>query len=159
MQSKKFIITIMLTTRGSWLPKDANDNFSFWLLYLSKYLNSSVSATYTPARTHSISGLKSWVLKLTFLALKKWSGIYFEIHRAPSELPASLPGQFSPTGQIFFCTGQQQLWRGSVNFKINSRPLFTIIFKLKNVNVKTQDFSPLIEWVLAGVHVFLSGVS
>ena len=55
----------------------------------------------------------------------------------------------------FFCTGQQQLWRGSVNFKINSRPLFTIIFKLENVNFKTRDFSPLIEWVLAGVMSFL----
>ena len=38
-----------------------------------------------------------------------------------------------------------------MNFKINSRPLFTIIFKLKNDNVKTRDFSPLIERVLAGV--------
>ena len=43
------------------------------------------------------------------------------------------------------------LWRGSVNFKINSRPLFTIIFKLKNDNFKTRDFSPLIERVLVGV--------
>ena len=51
----------------------------------------------------------------------------------------------------FFCTGQQQLWRGSVNFKINSRPLFIIIFKLKNVNFKTRDFSPLIPRVLSGV--------
>ena len=31
-----------------------------------------------------------------------WSGIYFEIHRAPSEIPANLPGQFSPIGQIFW---------------------------------------------------------
>ena len=44
------------------------------------------------------------------------------------------------------------LLRGSVTFKINSRPLFTIIFKLKNDNFKTRDFSPLIERVLAGVH-------
>ena len=30
----------------------------------------------------------------------------------------------------FLCSRQQQLWRGSLNFKIkNSRPLFTIIFK------------------------------
>ena len=43
------------------------------------------------------------------------------------------------------------LWRGSVNFKINSRPRFTIIFKLKNDNSKTQDFSPHIERVLADV--------
>ena len=27
---------------------------------------------------------------------------YFEIHRAPSEIPANLPGQFSPNGQIFW---------------------------------------------------------
>ena len=26
---------------------------------------------------------------------------YFEIERAPSEIPANLPGQFSPNGQIF----------------------------------------------------------
>ena len=32
---------------------------------------------------------------------EKWSRIYFEIDRAPSEIPANLPGQFSPTGQIF----------------------------------------------------------
>ena len=38
-----------------------------------------------------------------------------------------------------------------MNFKINSRPLFTIIFKLKNYNFKTRDFSPFIERVLAGV--------
>ena len=25
---------------------------------------------------------------------------YFEIHQAPSEIPANLPGQFSPNGQI-----------------------------------------------------------
>ena len=43
------------------------------------------------------------------------------------------------------------LWRGSVNFKINSRPLFTITFKLKNDNFKTRDFSPHNERVLAGV--------
>ena len=38
-----------------------------------------------------------------------------------------------------------------MNFKIDSRPLFTIIFKLKNDNFKPRDFSPLIERVLAGV--------
>ena len=59
----------------------------------------------------------------------------------------------------YFCTGQQQLWRGSVNFKINSRPLFTIIFKLKNGNFMTRDFSPLIKRVLAGVRVSHSKVN
>ena len=38
-----------------------------------------------------------------------------------------------------------------MNFKINSRPLFTIIFKLKKDNFKARDFSPLIERVLDGV--------
>ena len=38
-----------------------------------------------------------------------------------------------------------------MNFKINSRPLFIIIFKLKNDNFKTRDFSPLIERGPAGV--------
>ena len=37
-----------------------------------------------------------------------------------------------------------------MNFKINSRPLFTIIFKLKNGNFKTRDVSSIIERVLAG---------
>ena len=60
---------------------------------------------YTPARTLSISGLKSRVLKLSFFELKndgkKCSRIYFEIHQAPSEIPAKLPGQFDHSGQIF----------------------------------------------------------
>jgi len=38
-----------------------------------------------------------------------------------------------------------------VDFKKKSRPFFIIIFKLKNGNFKTRDFSPLIERVLAGV--------
>ena len=38
-----------------------------------------------------------------------------------------------------------------MNFKINSRPLFAIKFKLKNDNFMTRDFSPLIERVLTGV--------
>ena len=32
---------------------------------------------------------------------KKWSSIYFEIYRAPSEIPAKMPGQFGHSGQIF----------------------------------------------------------
>jgi hypothetical protein len=41
--------------------------------------------------------------------------------------------------------------RGSVDFKKKSRPFFIIIFKLKNGNFKTRDFSPHIERVLSGV--------
>ena len=38
-----------------------------------------------------------------------------------------------------------------MSFKINSRPLFTIIFKLKYDNFMTRDFSPLIKRVITGV--------
>ena len=64
--------------------------------------------SHVPARTLSRSGLKSRVLKLPFLTFLNLN-FFFEIHRAPSEIPANLPGQFSLSGQIFFCTWQQQL--------------------------------------------------
>ena len=38
-----------------------------------------------------------------------------------------------------------------MDLKKKSRPFFIIIFKLKNGNFKTRNFSPLIERVLAGV--------
>ena len=45
----------------------------------------------------------------------------------------------------FFCTGQQQLWRPSLNFKIIfSRPLFTIIFKPKMVSNLRKNFSCIV---------------
>ena len=59
----------------------------------------------TPARTHSISGLKSRVLKLTFLALKVMvkSGMEFILKfTEPLQRSANLPGQFSSNGQIFW---------------------------------------------------------
>ena len=40
-----------------------------------------------------------------------------------------------------------------MDFKKKSRPFFIIIFKLKNGNFKTRDFSPLIERALAGVNI------
>ena len=52
---------------------------------------------------------------------------------------------------IYLC-----LWRGSLNFKMNSRPRFTIILKAKIVNFKTRYLSPLIEWVLASVYPIFS---
>ena len=74
----------------------------------------------TPARTHLISGLKSRVLKLPFLTKndgEKWSRIfYFEILLAPSEIPANLPGQFSPSGQIFLHWAAATL-KGLVGFQ------------------------------------------
>ena len=83
----------------------------------------------TPARTHSIRGLKSRVLKLTFFYFendgKKWSGIYFEIHRPPSEIAAKLPSQFGQSGQIFLHWAAATL-KGLGEFQDKkSRPLFT----------------------------------
>ena len=105
----------------------------------------------TPARIHSISGLKSQVLKLTFLAYnngEKWSRFfYFEIQRAPSEIPANLPGQFSLTRQNFFALGSSNS-EGANKRLDHFLPLF---LGKKNVNFKTRDFSPLIKWDLAGV--------
>ena len=110
---------------------------------------------FTPVRTHSISRLKSRVMKLSFLSLKMMvkSGLEF-ILKLTEPLQRYLLSCQANSANLgrYFCTGQQQLWRGSVNFKINSRPLFTIIFKLKNGNFMTRDFSPLIKRVLAGVN-------
>ena len=107
-----------------------------------------------PARTLSISGLKSRVLKLSFLSLqmtvKSGLELILKLTEPLQRYLLSCQANSAILGRYFF-TGQQQLWRGSVNFKINSRPLFTIICKLKNDNFKTRDFSPLIERVLAGV--------
>ena len=60
---------------------------------------------------------------------KKWSRIYFEIHQAPSEIPANLPGKFSHSGQKFLHWAAATL-KGLGEFQNKkSRPLFTIIFK------------------------------
>ena len=85
------------------------------------------------------SGLEFFILKFT----KPLQSCCCPVQKYPPRM-AELAWQLS-----------RYLWRGSVNFKINSRPLFTIIFKLKNDNFKTRDFSPLIERVLAGVIYYL----
>ena len=60
---------------------------------------------------------------------------------------------FGHSGQIFLHWSAATL-KGLGEFQNKkSRPLFTIIFKLKNDDFKTRDFSPLIERVLAGVHM------
>ena len=60
---------------------------------------------------------------------KKWSRSYFEIHRAPPEIPAKLPGQFGNSGQIFLPWAAANL-KGLGEFQNKkSRPLFTNIFK------------------------------
>ena len=81
------------------------------------------------------SGLEFFILKFTE-----------PLQSCCCPLPKKLPIRAELAWQV-----SRYLWRGSVNFKINSRPLFTIIFKLKNVNFRTRDFSPLIPRVLGGV--------
>ena len=127
-------------------------------LVIAQNAKISVSGFYwicnTPARTHSKSRLKSRVLKLTFFSLKMMvkSGLEFilkltePLQSCCCPVQKNLPSRAELAWQV-----SRYLWRGSVNFKINSRPLFTIIFKLKNVNFRTRDFSPLIPRVLSGV--------
>ena len=109
---------------------------------------------YTPVTTLFISGLKSRVLKLSFLSLKMMvkSGLEFILKLTEPLQNCSCPVQkYLPRMAELAWQLSRYIWRGWVNFKINSRPLFAIIFKLKNDNFKTQYFSPLIERVLAGV--------
>ena len=94
-------------------------------------------------------------LEITIFDLKMMvkSGLeffYFEIHRAPLEIPANMLGQFSLLGQMFLHWAAATL-KGLVQFqnKKNSRPLFTIIFKPKIV--LSRVFSLLILAVLGGV--------
>ena len=61
---------------------------------------------------------------------KKLSRIYFEIHRAPSEIPVKLPGQFGHSGQIFLHWAAATL-KGSVNFTIKSLDHFLPSFLSK----------------------------
>ena len=113
-------------------------------------------STGTPARTLFISGLKSRVMKLPFLSLKMMvkSGLEFILKLTEPLQSCCCPVQkYLPRLAELAWQLSRYLWRGSVNFKINSRPLFTIIFKLKNDNFMTRDFSPLIEWVLTGVNM------
>ena len=78
---------------------------------------------------------------------KRWSRIYFEIHRAPSETPAKLPGKFGHSGQIFLHWAAATL-KGLGEFQNKkSRPLFTS----KKWYFRDSSFSLLINRVLAGV--------
>ena len=66
-----------------------------------------------------------------------------EIHRAPSEIPANLPGQFSLSGQIFLhWAGATRKGLSEFQNKVLDHFL-PLLFKQKNI--KTQDFSPRIK--------------
>ena len=69
-----------------------------------------------PTRSHQLE-LNKWT-KISSLEIfifelkndgKKPSRIHFEIHQAPSEIPAKLPGQFGHPGQIFMPTAAATL--------------------------------------------------
>ena len=74
------------------------------------------------------------------MMMKNGLDSFFEIQRAPSEIPANLPGQFSPSGQIFLHWAAATL-KGLEEFQNEkSRPLYTIIFKLKMVISRLEIF-------------------
>ena len=63
---------------------------------------------------------------------------YFEIHRAPSEIPANLPGQFSLSGQIFMHWAAATLKRLSEFQNDKIQTTFHHHLYDKNVNFKSQ---------------------
>ena len=87
-------------------------------------------AILTPARTLFISGLKSWVMKLPFLSLKMMvkSGLEFILKLTEPLQSCCCPVQkyLSRLAELAWQLSRY-LWRGSVNFKINSRPLFKVL--------------------------------
>ena len=86
--------------------------------------------SFTPART-KISSLEIDIFGLKMMVK---SGLEFFILKFTEPLQRYLLTCQANSAFLgrFFCTGQQQLWRGSMNFKIkNSRPLFIIICKPK----------------------------
>ena len=60
----------------------------------------NIKSKYTPARTRILS-LEIDIFELKMMVKSSLEFLYFEIQQAPSEIPANLPGQFSPIGQIF----------------------------------------------------------
>ena len=88
----------------------------------------------TPARTLSITGLKYRVLKLSFLSLNIMVKIGLEfILKFTEPLQRYLLSCQANSAILgrYFCTGQLQLWRGSVNFKIKSLDHFLPSFLSK----------------------------
>ena len=79
---------------------------------------------------------------------KKWSRIYFEIHRAPSEIPAKLPGQFGHSGQVFLHWAAAIL-KGLCEFFINFIQYLTIcgiLVVLKRVKISQNMPNILVQW-------------
>ena len=67
-----------------------------------------------------------------------FNAFYFEIHRAPSEIPAKLPCQFGHSWQIFLYWAAASL-KGLGEFQNKmSRPLFTFIFNQKIVITRLE---------------------
>ena len=100
-----------------------------WVKYSMKteFYRNMISSMITPARTFSVSGLKS---KYHFWNENDGENLLFQIPLAPSE-NANLPGHSAVLGRLFSAWAAATL-KGLFEFQNkNSIPLFTIIFKLK----------------------------
>ena len=71
---------------------------SLFINVKSKIVSRTAFFPSTPARTHSIIKWTKISILETNIFYLKMMVILFEIQRAPSEIPANLPGQFSLSG-------------------------------------------------------------
>ena len=99
VQKNKYHSFLVLQCKlfGKMLTKQAQTGSTAQLFSIYHTVNTSQNSFY---KWTKISSLEIKIFGFKKIG-EKWSRICFEIHRAPSEIPASLPGQFSPTGQIF----------------------------------------------------------
>ena len=115
------------------------EQFPFWFTVYHTSQNSLYKWTKISSLEMDIFGLK----------MMKKSGLgffYFEIQRAPSKIPANLPGQFSLSGP-FFLHWAAATRKGLVQFQNKkTRPPFTIILESKmvisRVNILVHYFQP-----------------
>ena len=92
-----------------------------------------------------ISSLEIIIFGLKMMVKRGLESLYFEILRAPSEIPANLPGQFSLSGQISLHWATATL-KGLAEFQNkNSRPLFLIIFKSKMIISRLKHLVGLLK--------------
>ena len=123
---------------GTFRSNGSNNHFKIGIFSILKS-----SQDFTPVRTHSISGLKSRVMKLSFLSLKMMvkSGLEFilKLTEPLQRYLLSCQANSAILGR-HFCTGQQQLWRGSGDFKIKSLDHFLPSFWSKKWQFQDSRF-------------------
>ena len=147
-----FSLLYVLTYFASFLDFIYSD-FGFYSIV--EYLFSAQNVVHTTPRTHFLSGVKSRVSKSTFLIKSdgvKWSRIFFFFWSSASPIRVAAVQK----GWIGLASWQVSL-KGLAEFQNKEfQTTFHHHFYFKNVNVKTRDFGPLIEWVLASVCTDLS---